>query len=303
MLTRCRDFFFTHMGDNWPGFHTRESIATNDCYASFKYTHKLVTNYDFDEFILPRKLTPTRNLARIVGKLDTCTLNSTAFNQEVESNDHTEVPDLANTNLDGNYSLYDHVMELMKRHTKDKVKKIAWLHFEHMLFYDHVADNFFTQLRDAVNSTKNELDIRLNYSNMINTLTYDQKRDSSLARALINLNETIECFNSSLLAKNEKLDQKFNRVYGVWSNARRGKSVFNTDYVEFVNQHFGEQVSERDAVEVRLPLDEGFVNHYREPIDAQFFGLRVPFAEHFRADLESYNFIATLSREQAFTYN
>lgn len=58
----CRNLFYTWFGDHFQAFNTQESVATNDCYASFKYDYEFVTNYDFDELILPRKYVPTNNL-------------------------------------------------------------------------------------------------------------------------------------------------------------------------------------------------------------------------------------------------
>lgn len=270
------------MGDNWPGFHTRESIATNDCYASFKYTHQFVTNYDFDEFILPRRFTPTQNLPAIANQLS-CPIQDSA-----QSGNFTAV-------LAERYSLYDYVTDLIKRQTK----KIAWLNFEHMLFFDQIPNEFFVQLDTALNS-KSDKFLKLNYSNMIMQFKYEPSKDSQLAKSVLGANKAIKCLNSSSSSKNKLIDPKFNRIYTIWCSARRGKSVFNTDYVDFVNQHFGEQVTDKDAVEVRLPVDEGFVNHYRVPIDDQFFGLTWPFTQHFRVDLESFGFINSLLKDGVF---
>lgn len=275
---RCKDFFFAYMGDHWKGFHTRELVATNDCFASFKYTHELVTNYDFDEFILPRKLAPTRDLARILSDITST------------SRQHNPI------DIDS-YNLYEYLVGLIKANTSSK---IGWLSFEHMLFFNNLPANFLPNLKHLVEWT-NQMKNEINATTMFKFEYEDKKeanfefkveRDVRFARSVLDSREAIEMLNQSLA--HDKLAVKFDRVDGIWCNQRLGKAVFVTDYVEFVSQHRAEMMNEREAVELKVPVDVGFVNHYREPINPQSLKFDYAFSQHYRVDLEAYWFLARL---------
>lgn len=293
-MTSCRNFFHSHMGSNWAGFHTRELIATNECLASFKHTHKYVTNYDFDEFIFPRKFVPTRNLDEIARYISSCPKNSQP------ENNLTSVKTLNISTT--RYSLYEYVTDLMTKYAERRgTKKIAWFHFEHMLFFDRVPNEFIANLERvySMNATF-PLFLRFKYDKFMLQLRYESERDSDLARSVLDTQRDIQCINSSqeTTARQFVLHDKFNRVYGIWRDIRSGKSVFNTDYVELVNQHYGERKNDQEAIDIKVPLDEGFASHYRESIDGQFFGFTKPFSDYFRVDIEAFAFLYSIFKDE-----
>lgn len=260
------------MGDHWPGHHAQESVCTNDCFASFKYTHEFVTNYDFDEFILPRKFLPTHNLT---------------FAQDLKC---TPPPNkLTAPNQQSDYNLYDYITQFISQNQTNS--KVAALHFEHMLLLDFMPEPFMKDLSNVQNQNQTRT-IAFNYNNMRINFNVDPLKDSNMITSMKNLSRLIECLDTFINIS--KINHKWNRLHGIWMDVRKGKSVFNTNYTEFVTQHLAFQINDKSANSIDVPIDYGFVSHFREPIDIQFFlGQTYAFNKHYRLDIEYYYFLAS----------
>lgn len=244
-----------------------ENVATNDCYASFKYTHEFVTNYDFDELIFPRRIIPTRNISNISQQLSCPTTTKSI------------------------YSLYNYITDLIRQVDDNNSKKISFLSFEHMLFFDHIPESFLTQLDNAIRGDETKL-LKFVYkesSELNGTFEFNSDLDMDYAKMVMKSKSMVKCLNKTI----SNLALKFNRVEAIWLNRRKGKSVFNTKYVELINQHYAQQINE-DAIKLNVPVDLGFVNHYREKINSPFFRFKYQFNEHFKVDIESYYFLASI---------
>lgn len=269
IMVECREFFFTHLGDHWPSFHAQELACTNDCLASFKYTHEFVTNYDFDELIIPRKFVPTQDLSYVDRGLIKCSKDAATLNHE-------------------EYNLYRYVRKLIEK-ASNTTKKVASLHFEHMLLFDRMPDEFISDLLNPKRLNQSRT-IKFSYNNMYINFDVNAKTDAPMISWMSNLTGLIKCFNDSI--KNFNIDERWNRVHGIWMDVRKGKSVFNTDFTEYVTQHLALQIVDREAKSIDVPLADGFVSHFREPIDIQFFlGQTYSFYRHYRLDMEYINFI------------
>lgn len=258
------------MGDHWPGHHAQESVCTNDCFASFKYTHEFVTNYDFDEFILPRKFLPTHNL--------------TFAQEDLKC---TPPPNKLAVPNESDYNLYNYITQFISQTNSSKV---ASLHFEHMLLLEFMPDSFIKDLYSVSNQTRT---IAFNYNNMRINFNIDPLKDSNMINSMRNqnLSRLIECLDTFINIS--KINYKWNRLHGIWMDVRRGKSVFNTNYTEFITQHSAFQINDKSASSIDVPIDYGFVSHFREPIDIQFFlGQTYAFNKHYRLDIEYYYFMA-----------
>lgn len=121
--------------------------------------------------------------------------------------------------------------------------------------------------------------------------------DHNMTKWISDSNELISCLNKTIQQGKSKINANWNRVYGVWMDMRKGKSIFNTKYVDFIQQHSAVEFTNK-AVQFDIPVNIGFVNHFREEIDLQFFlGQTYSFYNHFRIDLEYYYFLAAFSKQ------
>jgi hypothetical protein len=273
LLNQCRNLFDTYFGNHWPAFHAQESVATNDCFTSFKYSYEFVTNYDFDEFIFPRKFTPTHDLTYTVNAQLNCINNSITL------------PFLSS------YDLYNYTLELMRTRANETVGS---LHFEHMLFFDTIPENVSQNL--ANNDVRK---IQFEYKKDLRFyLSLNSVEDFSLANYFVNTKSLVECLNKTIRASGKvKNDEKiWNRVYTVWMDRRKGKSIYNTNYTEFINQHFADLTSGNGVI-FNVPVDRGYASHFRDDLNYQFFHSQTyKLSKHFRIDLEFYYFLAAFSK-------
>lgn len=177
LALQCKEFFFTYMGNHWKGFHTRELIATNDCFASFKYTHEFVTNYDFDEFILPRKLVPTSNLADISRRYYSSSSSSCSNKSR---------------GITYKYNLYEFVHNLVKKAGENN-SKIAWLSFEHVMFFHTLPANFLPNLKQAAEQDNDtSMLVKFEYENSQDGIfEFEPERDARLAWSVLNSSSVI----------------------------------------------------------------------------------------------------------------
>ena len=260
-LNLCKRIYSIYFESRWETFHTHEMTATNDCFTNFKYTHQYVTNYDFDELIFPRKW--DFNASNL-----TCDLS---ISNPIK------------------YNIYDYASRLFGIYRKDSKQPIGAVHFEHFLLVDHISQEFLVDIMKPFNDNRT-------LSRLVK-LTYEKKNIRfSVEKGDINENEIsksislIKCLNKTM-GREDSL-RKWNRVYALWINVRHGKSIYDTDYTEFVNQHYAELLSE-NAKWISLPITDGFSSHFRDPVDNNFFlGQTYKFKKHFHIELEYFYFLA-----------
>lgn len=287
MHISCKSFFLSHLGKHWPAQHTLELVATNDCLASFKYEYEFVTNYDFDEFILPRRHLPTRDLNYT--KNLTCKSFITDSHKIQANNTNTQAK------FEKIISLYEFVTDLIKElKSANSSRKIAALHFKHMLMFDNIPNEFLVDLFNTslLNTSRRVL---FDYNKMRFYFYIDPPYDAVPRSWFNETRQLAECLTNFTQTNTNGLSNKWNRVYGIWLDVRRGKSIYNTDYVDLINQHEVQHLNDPSAEVIDLPLDKGFVSHFREPIDGQFFlGQIYSFNNYFRADFEYSLFAAQM---------
>lgn len=272
-LRMCERIFDVYFAPGWTTFHTHEMTATNDCFTNFKYQYEFVTNYDFDELLVPRQELVNRlDRPRDIDKLK-CDKSPTSMMRQA------------------NNSLYEYAVRLFSIVGRDDDNKpIGALHFQHVLMIDKVSDKFLLEMTQkfSENLTISSKLVEFAYENK--SLNFAVARSEHDSRAMNKSLELIRCLNASM--GNEMTLRKWNRVFGIWLSVRHGKSIYNTNLTEFVNQHYGELFSQ-NAKWVNVPLDQGFSSHFRDPIDNNFFlGQTYSLSQHFRVDLEYYRFLA-----------
>jgi len=260
----CKHIFKVYFEQQWNTFHTHEMTATNDCFTNFKYEYEFVTNYDFDELIFPRKH-PTYDVH--------------AANRTCEEKSSSPTPI--------KYSIYDFATRMFEIH-KDLKQPVGAIHLEHMLFVDTVSNRFLNQLSKEFDNNETSRLVEFPYeTKRLNLKVLAKEFDP---KYVYQSRLLIKCLNKSM--GDEDNLRKWNRVYALWISVRHGKSIYNTNLSEFVNQHYAEMLSP-GAKWIRIPLDQGFSSHFRDPVDNNFFlGQNYSLRDHFRIDLEYYHFLA-----------
>lgn len=128
LLNKCDNLFRVYFDWSIEGvFNIHEKVCTNDCLLNFKWTHEFTTNYDFDEFIFPRKVE---------------TNDFTSSNSLLEKISCDSTPE--------KYSLYDYAVDL----TRKSSTPVAVLRFKHVMFFHNDHANFFKKLFEIDFDTK-----------------------------------------------------------------------------------------------------------------------------------------------------
>ena len=282
LYRNCEKSFMKHfrssIKNEWV-LNSHERLTSNDCLLNFKYDYELVTNYDFDEIILPRKIS-----------LDDSYLY---FNNEYNlCNNITDIkPKFIYDNKSNN--LYNYAMKLFEHYG---VHNTASIRFEHALIvkgYDRIND-FVFKMKPNVSKL-----IRFNYnrSHLMN-IKYQLKENIDHLKKYKELKLIIDCLNQTEESSLNKLSKKWNNPYFIHLNMRDGKSIFNTNLTEIYNQHYAELPSNR-LKQVKLPLDYGFLSHFRDNVGDFFLNQTYSF-NNLIVDLEYYLFLISTSNKIVF---
>jgi hypothetical protein len=84
----------------------------------------------------------------------------------------------------------------------------------------------------------------------------------------------------------------WNNVYATRMRNRDGKSIFNSEYTEAINQHFS-SVLMPGTKKAYIPITDGYSSHYREITKNFYFNQHIPIKDFF-IDLEYYLFLINL---------
>lgn len=198
LLDACTNFvsyYFDPRKDTVVNSH--EKVCTNDCLSNFKYEYEFMTNFDFDELLLPRKIM-INNYSALIKESNT-----------------------------SNYDIYEYASDLVRKYGSN----IASFRFEHVLFLDHFdyefLKNVFSKLSQVIykyykNQETLQFRIQIEDELLIGFLRESQQ-------LVLSLNETIW--------KKSKIDEIWNRPYAINLQNRLGKSLFVSKWTEMCNQH------------------------------------------------------------------
>ncbi|CAF0873801.1 unnamed protein product [Brachionus calyciflorus] len=250
---RMKDLFFNDFQKDYSVFNLHERMCTNNCLLESKYDYEYLSNYDFDEFILPRYFTT---------------------NHVLQSNAN----ECKNTSLNLRYNIMDFIRKLNKKYGDN----ISYYLFENVLFLN--KHDFLT--KKFLNLTKDSTLIDYNFPPCHLKFKYDFNRDSKWVDALRNIQHYVSCLNETII-KSNNLNYKLNNLIGSLVDNREGKSIFNTNYTESINQHFAWTIT-KDSKAIRVPIELGYVNHFRDTdlaVDKTYNLTKVFY------DIEYYNFL------------
>jgi hypothetical protein len=209
--------------------NSHERINTNDCYTNFQYEYEYVTNYDFDEIIFPRSYDTRFSIG--VSRFVNC-LNQT--NKQLQYD----------KSVMNHKSIYDYADILFRKYGKSVTPS---LFFAHVIF---MPDFDTLQLKKVFFSNR--------------TCTLELVHDSNQTHfELFNAEfKKAKCISKEPLS----IAYNFKRlISGKLGHDDRGKSIFNTDLTEAINQHYVTNKKKWFGVSrIKVPLNLGYVSHMRE---------------------------------------
>ena len=235
-------------------FTIHERMNDNDCYLKFRYTYEFVTNYDFDEIILPRDM-----------QINDYSLIKTAQCKDLQG--------LSNKK----YNMYDYARRLVAKYEKQERKKVAAMHFNHFFALPLTNKKNSVDMKMIDNNSAIALLVnKRNVTLLVNTTMPDYSVLSAYASAV----ELAECVIKNMRV--QYFDSIWTSLFLIRIPYRGGKCIFVTDYTETINQHEVNMIAP-DTLFVRLPSQDGISSHYRSRglkhwyVDAYFkFNLSEP---------------------------
>lgn len=249
------------------GQRTLKEVCSNDCLFNFRYLYEYVTNYDFDEFILPRYLNTRHLLSHPMNLTDKCSeINETEGN--------FTLPDL-----------YSYAKSLQNIYGSN----VAYFYFKNVAFFTK-HDELIKEILNLnkLNSTKPKLVYK---ANQLISFSILSEQDANVLRLFEKYQPYVTCLNKTI-SNNSLLDSKWNNIYATQID-RLGKSIYNTEHTEAYHAHFSHSIKSKTK-SVRVPLDRGYCSHFRDSdfiirninhnIDKLFF------------DFEYYNFLYRFSQ-------
>lgn len=242
-----------------------EKICTNDCLLNFKYEYEFATNYDFDEFIFPRKF-PTNDLSHFK---TTSSCNNTSA-----------------VSLTG-YNIYDYALKLTQKYGN----QIACFQFENVAFL--TIPESFSFINDFLNLPKRNIELKNSVTGDKLTLRVSPK-DFDKIYEILDFEDMIKCLNKTI-GQNEGIDSIWNMPFALLINNRDGKSLYNTNLTITFNQHHASHI-ETGARKFRVPMRDGYISHFREHFKSFLENQAYSF-EHLYLDIEYYQFLANLSKK------
>ena len=224
------------------GLH--EKLCTNDCFIHNKHVYQYLTNYDVDEFILPRRF-QTNNHAALMSS------GGVGCEGVLENAGGLKCSD------GGGFKINAYIQRLISIYGKD----VAGFRFENHLFlnnHEYLYDKIMVFRREQY-------------------LTYEKDKNTKLRYSIKN---TADMAYLEELKKSYNLTRRLNRAYlddrkevnlnAKWKNYltslfknRHGKTVFNTDFVDSINVHSASLIK-RGKKEVFVSTDYGYVSHVRD---------------------------------------
>ena len=262
----CEKAFRLHfdLSDNL-AFNTHERINTNDCFYHFKYQYEYVTNYDFDEVILPRSIKSFKG-----------------FNCNNSINNFRKF----------NYNLYEFADELFSSYGKFFT---ACLSFENVIFFpnNNFLDLFFDKLKSNQNYPKS-INLKVSKDKSIN-FKIKSISDLKYSKTLHNHSQLYKCLkNRYEILFSNSVDELWKNGIASLINTRSGKSIFNTDNTESLNQHYSTKGSL--SIIRTVPFNKGFTGHFREDISGFINNQEVPI-NYFLVDLEYFLFLVSINSD------
>jgi hypothetical protein len=242
-------------------FGIHEKMCANDCFQNYKHNYKYLTNYDIDEFIFPRQFNKNHFHELSERELTAVVLN---FNKQK-----------SNFSICGSGSL---ISDFIQRLVNLYGTRVAYFHFENFLVlneHENLMDKINNNVLLSVNggrtlyldyeNTERRTNMRFLIRNDSSWWPASGNSDTAYFQSFKNLSHYIKRLDKVYFLKEKnRLELKWRNVLmSIVSTFRPGKSIFNTDLVLGISPHNSMRIMP-DTVRVRVPMDLGFVSHFRD---------------------------------------
>lgn len=256
-----------------------KDLHVNDCFMRYKYSYEYLTAYDFDELIFPRST--SRNDIYISNKM------------KCEENINNKSNDLIKTHSSfpsNTYNLYEYVNRITEMYN---AKNYSSIYFEPIIFF--TEHNIF--LHNVSNyNIKKDIDM-FSYGVKDDLINYQIVNKSNHILLLNKFKFVIplaECLNKTYMI-NTRFNTIWNNLYGVLNRKQLGKAVIITENTNAMGLHIPHSSVNNAKIRFNVPLDTGYLGHYRNNIDKFFQNRPDQTFYDFTIDYEYYIFLLKLS--------
>ena len=152
---------------------------------------------------------------------------------------------------------------------------------------------FFDKLKSNQNYPKS-INLKVSKDKSIN-FKINSIRDLKYSKTLHNHSQLYKCLkNTYEILFSNSVDELWKNGIASLINTRSGKSIFNTDNTESLNQHFSSKSSL--SIIRNVPFNKGFAGHFREDILGFINNQEVPI-NYLLVDLEYFLFLVSINSD------
>ena len=283
LLANCREMHDMHFNmSEYAVFQHHQMMCTQSCYAGFRNEYEYVTNYDFDEIILPRRrgYDLDANLDKI---------------ESVKSCDDKEKINsilAASKKETQNYKIYDYARDLFTKYGREnayiKFKQAISIH-DPKAFIKLIVHK--RPLRKHLKRVNSHLTVNLHrFEHIIEYMA--TREDHRFFDAFANINTTLHCLRERL--NSQQVSSAFKYMLSTdLIVGREGKSILNTDFVEAYDAHNAIILSAGSSKSKIVPYSDGFVTHFRDFI-GKYFTHKFSSFSSIKVDLDYFSFLVNL---------
>ncbi|CAF1113412.1 unnamed protein product [Brachionus calyciflorus] len=245
-------------------------LNMNDCLHNAKYDYDYLTNYDFDEFIFPRKY-PINYFLKFQPN------NNSYCNNSIDLPFNTK-----------DYNIVTYANSLLAKYGP----QTAFFEFSDFQPLDDIE-----QIKSQLLSISKHDKLVYNKFDVFLSIEFESSQQREFYENQTRLLQPfIDCLNKSIV-KSKNLNNKWNNLYGVVVDYRQGKSIFLTNNTLMIHPHSALSIKQ-SARGIKIYFEEGNVIHLRER-NSNFKENKKP--NKFSIDLEYYIVLKNLftSKNQA----
>ncbi len=218
----CADKFKLHFDvKKLLGLH--DKICTNDCFMSYKYVYRYLSNYDVDEFIFPRRF-ETNYFNADVARQKSCAKAYENFSKPAQKRPDSTI-------------MTDYMERLVEKYGRN----VSHFRFENYL----VLKEYSGALKKLENKDLSKVQVNTTWETILKYETPDaaltllrSKADLEYFDSLRQMANFTKCVNNKFMSPNASLFRtKWLRLLASPVYVQPGKSIYNTDLVESLNQH------------------------------------------------------------------
>jgi hypothetical protein len=201
----------------------QERYIANIALSHAKYSYEFMVNYEIDELILPRIF------------LTTFFQTMTLVPKNGDPGCRLEPKNLK-TQFNLDYNIYKYAKGLQREHGLNN----AYFYFiNHQLVSN--SDDLYSEIKKAITEKRKFVDYNNTATSTYYRFSIPSQTDLQYLNQMTSIQGHVECINKTYLSKlvnAKRLDAKYTRYFASLNfNNRQGKSIFDTQLAEGVDQH------------------------------------------------------------------